>query len=120
MPFEITLQPSGNQFIVQEGTSILKGGHDSDIALPNGRTGFVHRAVMEDFPDLSKHQVYACGAPIVIKSAKRDFAEQCALPPQEFFADSFLDAGDRARARIGGQYWCQFPEARMRIGGTGL
>ncbi len=53
----------------------------------NGRTGFVHRAVMEDFSDLSKHQVYACGAPIVIESAKRDFAEQCALPRQEFFAD---------------------------------
>jgi CDP-4-dehydro-6-deoxyglucose reductase len=49
----------------------------------NGRTGFVHRAVMEDFPDLSKHQVYACGAPIVIESAKRDFAVQCAMPPQE-------------------------------------
>lgn len=65
----------------------------------NGRTGFVHRAVMEDFPDLSKHQVYACGAPIVIESAKRDFAEQCGLPLDEFFADSFLDAGDRARAR---------------------
>lgn len=66
----------------------------------SGRTSFVHRAVMEDFPDLSKHQVYACGAPIVIESAKRDFAEQCAMPPQEFFADSFLDAGDLARARI--------------------
>ena len=66
----------------------------------NGRTGFVHRAVMQDFPDLSKHQVYACGAPIVIESAKRDFAEQCGLPRQEFFADSFLDAGDLARARI--------------------
>jgi CDP-4-dehydro-6-deoxyglucose reductase, E3 len=63
------------------------------------RTGFVHRAVMEDFPDLSEHQVYACGAPVVIDSAKRDFREQCGLPPSEFFADAFLDAGDRARAR---------------------
>jgi CDP-4-dehydro-6-deoxyglucose reductase len=68
----------------------------------DGRTGFVHRAVMEDFPDLSRHQVYACGAPIVITSAKRDFVEQCALPPREFFADSFLDAGDLARARASG------------------
>ena len=66
----------------------------------NGRTGFVHRAVMQDLPNLSKYQVYACGAPIVIDSAKRDFAEQCGLPRQEFFADSFLDAGDLARARI--------------------
>jgi CDP-4-dehydro-6-deoxyglucose reductase len=64
-----------------------------------GRVGFVHRAVIEDFPDLSKHQVYACGAPIVVESAKRDFAAHCGLPLQEFFADSFLDAGDRARAR---------------------
>lgn len=66
----------------------------------NARTGLVHRAVMEDFPDLSKHQVYACGAPIVIESAKHDFAKQCGLPRQEFFADSFLDAGDLARARV--------------------
>ena len=34
MPFELTLQPSGNQFTVPEGTSILKAGHDADIALP--------------------------------------------------------------------------------------
>jgi NAD(P)H-flavin reductase len=43
----------------------------------SGRTGFVHRAVMEDFPDLSGHQVYACGAPIVVESAQRDFSAQC-------------------------------------------
>lgn len=65
-----------------------------------GSTGFVHRAVMEDFPDLSGHQVYACGAPVVIDAAKRDFAELCGLPPGEFFADSFLDAGDKAKARM--------------------
>ena len=28
-----------------------------------GRTGFVHAAVMADLPDLSAHQVYACGTP---------------------------------------------------------
>jgi CDP-4-dehydro-6-deoxyglucose reductase len=32
----------------------------------SGRTGFVHAAVMQDLPDLSGHQVYACGAPIVV------------------------------------------------------
>ena len=37
-----------------------------------GRTGFVHQAVLQDFPDLSGHQVYACGAPIVIDSARTD------------------------------------------------
>jgi CDP-4-dehydro-6-deoxyglucose reductase len=64
----------------------------------NGRTGFVHRAVVEDFPDLSGHQVYACGAPIVVESAKRDFAAQCGLPEDEFYADSFTTEADLARA----------------------
>ena len=54
-----------------------------------GRVGFVHRAVMEDFPDMRSHQVYACGAPIVIESALNDFTEQCKLPPDDFFSDAF-------------------------------
>ena len=57
-----------------------------------GRTGFVHRAVMQDFPDMSGYQVYACGAPIVIESARTDFSAQCGLPPEEFFCDSFTPA----------------------------
>jgi CDP-4-dehydro-6-deoxyglucose reductase len=61
-----------------------------------GRTGFVHRAVMEDFPDMSGVQVYACGAPIVVESARRDFSAQCALPADEFYADSFLTEADKA------------------------
>jgi CDP-4-dehydro-6-deoxyglucose reductase len=63
-----------------------------------GRTGFVHRAVMEDFPDMSGVQIYACGAPIVIESARRDFSAQCKLPPDEFYADSFLTEADKAIA----------------------
>lgn len=61
-----------------------------------GRTGFVHHAVMSDLPDLSGWQVYACGAPIVVDSARRDFVEQCALPADEFYADSFTSEADRA------------------------
>jgi CDP-4-dehydro-6-deoxyglucose reductase len=59
-----------------------------------GRTGFVHHAVMEDFPDLSQHQVYACGAPIVVDSARQDFTDACGLPEEEFFADSFTSMAD--------------------------
>jgi CDP-4-dehydro-6-deoxyglucose reductase, E3 len=55
-----------------------------------GRAGFVHEAVMEDFADLSSYQVYACGAPVVVLSAKRDFAERCGLPEDAFFADIFV------------------------------
>ncbi|MFA7668124.1 MAG: CDP-6-deoxy-delta-3,4-glucoseen reductase [Burkholderiaceae bacterium] len=61
-----------------------------------GRSGFVHKAVMEDFPDLSGHQVYACGAPIMVDSARRDFIDDCGLPESEFFADAFTTAADAA------------------------
>jgi CDP-4-dehydro-6-deoxyglucose reductase len=68
-------------------------------ALPDdawqGRTGFVHMAVLHDFPDLSGHQVYACGAPIVVDSAKRDFCAQAGLPVEEFFADAFTSEADK-------------------------
>ncbi len=61
----------------------------------SGRTGFVHRAVMQDFPDMSGVQVYACGAPVMVDAARADFTSQCSLPPEEFFADSFLTEADR-------------------------
>jgi CDP-4-dehydro-6-deoxyglucose reductase len=61
-----------------------------------GRTGFVHQAVMADLPDLSGHQVYACGAPVMVESAQRDFIAKCHLPEDEFFADSFTSAADQA------------------------
>jgi CDP-4-dehydro-6-deoxyglucose reductase len=62
-----------------------------------GRTGFVHRAVMADWPDLSQHQVYACGAPVVIDAARRDFVAQCGLSEEQFFADAFTSEADQAR-----------------------
>ncbi len=61
----------------------------------SGRTGFVHRAVMEDLPDLSGHQVYACGAPVMVDAAQRDFVARCGLPEDEFFADSFTSEADK-------------------------
>jgi CDP-4-dehydro-6-deoxyglucose reductase len=62
-----------------------------------GRTGFVHSAVLQDFSDLSGHQVYACGAPIVIESARADFSSLAKLPAEEFFADSFTSEADKAK-----------------------
>ena len=64
-----------------------------------GRTGFVHRAVMEDFPDLSGHQVYACGVPVMVDAARRDFTLHCRLPEEEFYADSFTTQADLASPR---------------------
>ena len=64
----------------------------------SGRTGFVHAAVLQDFPDLSGHQVYACGAPIVIDSAKTAYTTEGGLPEDEFYADSFITEADKALA----------------------
>jgi len=59
-----------------------------------GRAGFVHHAVMQDLTDLSGHQVYACGAPVMVESAKRDFVRECGLPEEAFFADVFTSQAD--------------------------
>lgn len=61
-----------------------------------GRGGFVHQAVIDDFPDLSAYQVYACGAPVVVESAQRDFVALGKLPAEEFYADSFTSEADLA------------------------
>ncbi|MGA0115335.1 MAG: CDP-6-deoxy-delta-3,4-glucoseen reductase [Burkholderiales bacterium] len=57
-----------------------------------GRRGLVHHAVMEDLPDLSGHEVYACGAPAMIEAARRDFRDRCGLPDSAFYADAFTPA----------------------------
>ncbi|HQR04867.1 MAG: CDP-6-deoxy-delta-3,4-glucoseen reductase [Proteobacteria bacterium] len=57
----------------------------------SGRTGLVHKAVLEDFADLSGFQVYACGAPAMIDAARAEFTT-AGLPEEEFFADSFTYA----------------------------
>ena len=62
-----------------------------------GRTGFVHQAVLQDVPDLSAHQVYACGAPIVVDSAQAAYL-QAGLPADEFYADAFVTEADKAKA----------------------
>lgn len=54
-----------------------------------GRTGLVHEAVVADFPDLSGHEVYACGAPGMITAARSSYLGQANLPEDAFYADSF-------------------------------
>ena len=60
----------------------------------SGRTGFVHKAVMQDLQNLSDYQVYACGVPLMVEAAQRDFVAECKLPNEEFFADSFTSEAD--------------------------
>jgi len=62
-----------------------------------GRTGFVHKAVLQDIADLSRYQVYACGAPVVVDSAQVAYIA-AGLPEDEFYADSFVTEKDKAQA----------------------
>jgi len=54
-----------------------------------GRTGLVHQSVLQDFDSLSAYQVYACGAPVMVKAAHKDFISLRGLPEDEFFSDAF-------------------------------
>lgn len=63
-----------------------------------GRTGFAHAALMADLPDLSGHEVYACGSPAMIDAARKDLTERCGLPVEAFYADAFSFSNDAQAA----------------------
>ncbi|MDO5069147.1 MAG: 2Fe-2S iron-sulfur cluster-binding protein [Neisseria zoodegmatis] len=57
-----------------------------------GATGYVQTQVAADYPDLSGFEVYACGSPQMIESAKELLQQQCGLPEEAFFSDAFVSA----------------------------
>ncbi len=59
-----------------------------------GRTGWVHEAVVADYPDLRQHEVYLSGPPPMVKAGQRAFAA-CGLPPEALYFDSFEFAPPR-------------------------
>jgi NAD(P)H-flavin reductase/ferredoxin len=59
-----------------------------------GRTGLVHRAVMEDHGSLAGLQVYACGVTAMVDAARRDFTGERGLAPDDFFCDAFVTPAD--------------------------
>lgn len=65
---------------------------DTETPWP-GETGFVHEAVLRAYPDLSGHDVYACGPPVMIDAAKTSFTEH-GLVSARLFYDSFEFAVD--------------------------
>ena len=70
----------------EHGIKFISVGSDEQWS---GRSGFVHQAVLEDFQDLSQYAVYACGAPVVVEAAHRDFTTQRGLPNDAFYSDAF-------------------------------
>jgi NAD(P)H-flavin reductase/ferredoxin len=53
-----------------------------------GRTGLVHEAILADYPDLSGHQIYACGSVNMIAAAHPAFARH-GLKEEDCFSDAF-------------------------------
>lgn len=55
-----------------------------------GRTGFVHQAVLDDFAKtgLADYEVYCCGAPAMVEVAHASFV-QAGLADDAFFSDAF-------------------------------
>jgi NAD(P)H-flavin reductase/ferredoxin len=68
---------------------------EPDMAWP-GRTGMVHNAVCEDQQNLAGFEVYACGNPLMVEAAQRDFTAGHCLSEAQFFADAFVKSGPSA------------------------
>ena len=54
-----------------------------------GRTGLVHEAILQDYPQLNNYQVYACGSPEMIEAGQAPFMAK-GLPEDQYFADKFF------------------------------
>ncbi len=59
-----------------------------------GRTGLVHEAILADFPDLSAHQVYACGSAKMVAAAHPAFVDH-GVARADCFSDAFHLAPQR-------------------------
>ena len=73
-----------------------------------GRTGLVHEAILADFPDLSKHQVYACGSVQMVEAAQPAFIKH-GISSDDCFSDAFrltaqkpLDTAKADVVKLGG------------------
>jgi CDP-4-dehydro-6-deoxyglucose reductase len=56
-----------------------------------GRKGLVHEAVLKDFHDLTKYEVYTCGPPPLVHAVKNTFMQR-GLSPEYIYSDSFETA----------------------------
>ena len=72
--------------------------NSGEKALKLLQTGALPDLILLDImmPDLSGHEVYACGAPVMVAAARHDFVAQAGLPDEYFYADAFTSAADKA------------------------
>lgn len=53
-----------------------------------GRTGFVHKAIMEDYPDLSAYEIYGSGSPVMVYAGRDEFVKN-GLDLDYYYSDAF-------------------------------
>ena len=53
-----------------------------------GRTGLVHKAIMEDYPDLSRYEIYGSGAPGMVYAGRDEFVKNN-LNLDYYYSDAF-------------------------------
>jgi CDP-4-dehydro-6-deoxyglucose reductase len=58
-----------------------------------GRSGFVHQAVVEDHPTMSGFDVYMAGPPVMVQAGRKAF-EDAGLGLEHMFSDAFEFAAD--------------------------
>lgn len=75
-----------------------------------GRTGLVHQAILADYPNLSEHQVYACGSVQMVQAAQPAFMTQ-GISSDDCFSDAFhlapqkpLDSQHADMVKLGGAH----------------
>ena len=77
-------------------TAVLSEATAAEAA--HHRVGFVHDAVLADYPDLSAFEVYAAGPPAMIEAMRAAFPRH-GLPAARLYFDSFDYAPDARREK---------------------
>jgi CDP-4-dehydro-6-deoxyglucose reductase len=72
-----------------------------------GRVGLVHEAILQDYPNLSSHQIYACGSVQMVEAVAPALATH-GLSPDDCFSDAFrltprLQTPGAEMVRLGGR-----------------
>ena len=76
-------------------TAVLSRPDESDNW--QGKTGYVHEAVVEEYPDLSGYDVYLSGPPPMVKAGLDAFYAR-GLPETQIYSDSFEYSDDALSA----------------------
>ena len=65
-----------------------------------GETGYVHEIIGRDYPDLSGHEIYTAGPPVMVEAGLGLFTAQ-GLPQERYYSDAFNLAMDSKKKEAG-------------------